>query len=68
MCHFKEIFWAEKQNFQFWGYRTSFSGEPPFGYAQSGSERTSFSESTVARVEIIIRVDVTTQQDMNAAS
>ena len=27
--------------------RTSFSGEPPFQYAQSGFERTSFSGSTV---------------------
>ena len=47
MCHFKEIDLGLKTKTQFWGYRTSFSGEPPFRYAQSGSERTSFSGSTV---------------------
>ena len=41
------LFWVEKHNFQFWGCRTSFSGEPPFRYAQSGYERTAFSGSTV---------------------
>ena len=40
-------FGVETQSFRFLVYRTSFSGEPPFLYAQSGYKRTSFSGSTV---------------------
>ena len=47
MCHVKEIGFGLKNKIYFEGYATSFSGEPPFQYAQSGSERTSFSGSTI---------------------
>ena len=50
MRHFEEIdFWLKNKKVDLFGrYRTSFSGERPFRYAQSGSERTSFSGSTVS--------------------
>ena len=55
MCQFKEIDFGLRNNiFNLGGHRTSFSGETPFRYAQSGYERTSFSGSTVCVGDVLV--------------
>ena len=47
MCHFKEIGnGCKKHYFNLWGTEAPFRANLLFGYAQSGSERNSFSGST----------------------
>ena len=46
-AHFKEIDFGLNDFFNLWGTEPPFRANLLFGYAQSGSERTSFSGSTV---------------------